>query len=183
VEVERLYELGWPLLMLDSGRAAATQIAEKVKHCFGVLAVAYCCGSEERIDFAGAVDPRLEPHILRDIASCEDCRYIWKKKDASGDEIVTAPVSLGGRVIGSLGAIGPSVSEPAWQAVANLAAITVERAKTQAAASRMEAAKRPIGPSGCGALISRVCFGRGTGRHVIRWRFFENADLSDPRMR
>jgi two-component system sensor histidine kinase KdpD len=144
VEVERLYDLSRSLLMLDrdSRHGIGVQIAEKVKQCFGFLAVAFCSGWDERIDFAGAADARLEPNILRDIASCEDCRYIWRKKDASGDEIVTAPVSLEGRVIGSLGAIGPSVSEPAWQAVANLAGITVERVRTQAAASRMEAARQ-----------------------------------------
>jgi two-component system sensor histidine kinase KdpD len=142
VEVQRLYELSQSLLVLDSGRAIGVQIAEKVKQRFGFFAVAFCSGWDEQIDFAGQVDARLESNILRDIASCEDCRYIWRKKDASGDEIVTAPVSLGGRVIGSLGAIGPSVSEPAWQAIANLAGITVERVRTQAAASRMEAAKQ-----------------------------------------
>jgi len=141
-EVERLYELSRSLLMLDGSRGVGVQIAEKVKQRFGFLAVAFCSGLDERIDFAGEVDARLEPHLLHDIASGEDCRYIWKKKDASGDEIVTAPISLGGRVIGSLGAIGPSVSEPAWQAVANLASITVERVRTQAAASRMEAARQ-----------------------------------------
>ena len=142
VEVERLYVLSRSLLMLESSRGVGVQIAEKVKQRFGFLSVAFCDGQDERIDFAGKIDARLNPQILHDIASGEDCRYIWRTKDASGDEIVTAPVSLGGRIIGSLGAIGPSVSEPAWQAVANLASITVERVRTQAAASRMEAARQ-----------------------------------------
>lgn len=141
-EVERLYELSRSLMMLDNQRRVGVQIAEKVKQRFGFLAVAFCSGSDKEIDLAGAEDARLEPQTLRDIASCEDCHFIWKKKDASGDEIVTSPVTLGGRVMGSLGAIGPPVSEHAWQAVANLASITVERVRIQADASRLEAARQ-----------------------------------------
>jgi two-component system, OmpR family, sensor histidine kinase KdpD len=146
-EVERLYELSRSLMMIDSGREVGVQIAEKVKQRFGFLTVGFCSGwdakgRDGKVDFAGAPDPRLEPQILRDIASGEDSSFVWEKKDRSLDEIVTAPISLGGKVMGSLGAIGPAVSEPAWQAVANLASITVERVRTQAAASRMEAARQ-----------------------------------------
>ena len=141
-EVERLYELSRSLMMLDSHRPVGVQIAEKVRQRFDFISVAFCSGWEDRIDFAGDIDTRLESQILRDIASSEDCRYVWRRNDASGYEIVKAPVSLGGRVVASLGAIGPPISEPAWQAVANLASITVERVRTQAAASRMEAARQ-----------------------------------------
>jgi two-component system sensor histidine kinase KdpD len=68
---------------------------------------------------------------------------VWRKESTpEGVEVIVAPVSLGGRIVGSLGAIGPAVSEPALQAIANLVGIAVERARQQASASRMEAARQ-----------------------------------------
>jgi two-component system sensor histidine kinase KdpD len=49
---------------------------------------------------------------------------------------------LGGKILGSIGAIGPAVSEPALQAIANMAGTAVERARQQDAASRLEAARQ-----------------------------------------
>lgn len=80
--------------------------------------------------------------LLRDIASHEGCQFIWQKMSTEGDQSLTAAVTWGGKLLGSLGAVGPAISEPAWQAVANLAAITVERVRSQAVASRIEAARQ-----------------------------------------
>jgi two-component system sensor histidine kinase KdpD len=45
-------------------------------------------------------------------------------------------------MLGSLGAIGPSLSEPAVQAIANLVAIAIEHAAQQIALGRLEVARR-----------------------------------------
>jgi two-component system sensor histidine kinase KdpD len=140
-EVERLYELSRSLMILDS-RNVGIQIAEKVRERFGFECVAFCSAGEERIDFAGISDPRLDLVALREIGSGKRGLRTRRKDDVSGDEIVMGPISFDGRVIGGLGAIGPLVSEPAWQAMATLASIAVERIRVQSATSRMEAARQ-----------------------------------------
>jgi hypothetical protein len=63
----------------------------------------------------------LEHQVLRDIAVGTASWFVWRKEStAEGIEVIVAPVSLGGKVLGSIGAVGPAVSEPALQAIANL---------------------------------------------------------------
>jgi two-component system, OmpR family, sensor histidine kinase KdpD len=52
------------------------------------------------------------------------------------------PLSLGGDPIGSLAIAGNYISDTALQAIGNLAAIVMERAKAEEAAARMEAARQ-----------------------------------------
>jgi two-component system sensor histidine kinase KdpD len=141
-EVERLYELSRSLMVLNSRSDVGALIADAVMQNFGFTTVAFCSDPLGHIDFAGSPHPKLEQEILRDIASNCDYRFLWRKKSTPDEEIVVAPITLGGKVIGSIGAVGPPVSEPAWQAVANLAGITVERLRNQAATSRIEAARQ-----------------------------------------
>ena len=49
---------------------------------------------------------------------------------------------LGVRVLGSLGVIGPSLSEPALQAISNLAAVAIDHAHQQIALGRLEVARQ-----------------------------------------
>ena len=51
-------------------------------------------------------------------------------------------IQLGGRPLGSLGVVQGSLSDAAMQAIAQLAAIAIERAREQKAASRVEAARQ-----------------------------------------
>lgn len=141
-EVERLYELSRSLMVLNSPSDVGALIADAVMQNFGFTTVAFCSGPAGHIEFAGSANPQLEEQVLHDIASNCDYRFLWRKKSTPGEEIVVAPISIGGKLIGSIGAVGPPVSEPAWQAVANLAGITVERLRNQATASRIEAARQ-----------------------------------------
>ena len=141
-EVERLYALSRSLMMLDGQQEVGVQIAQLVKQNFGFRTVAFCNGLDGRIDYGAMPDRQLDANLLRDIATHEDCQFIWQKASDAGDESLTAAVTLGGKLLGSLGALGPAISEPAWQAIANLAAITLERLRSQAAASRIEAARQ-----------------------------------------
>src|SRR5437773_10456525 len=52
------------------------------------------------------------------------------------------PLSLGREPVGSLAIYGAAISDTAMHAIANLAAIVMERARAEAAASRMEAARQ-----------------------------------------
>lgn len=141
-ELERLYALSRSLMMLGGHQEVGGQIAERVKQNFGFYTVAFCNRLDGRIYYAGNPDGQLDPNLLRDVASHEDFQFVWRKKSESGHENVTAGVTLGGKLLGSLGAVGPAISEPAWHAIANLAGITVERLRSQAVASRMEATRQ-----------------------------------------
>jgi two-component system sensor histidine kinase KdpD len=91
----------------------------------------------------GPPDKRFEEQVLRDIAVGAASWFVWRKESTpEGIEVIVAPVSLGGRIVGSLGAIGPALSEPALQAIANLVGIAVERARQHVTANRMEAARQ-----------------------------------------
>jgi two-component system sensor histidine kinase KdpD len=91
----------------------------------------------------GLPDSSFEQQVLRDIAVGAASWFVWRKEStAEGIEVMVAPVTLGGKIVGSLGAIGPTLSEPALQAIANLVGITVERARQLKAAGRMEASRQ-----------------------------------------
>jgi len=128
--------------MLSGSQEVGVEIAHLVKAHFGFRVVAFCNSLDRRIDYAGTPAEQPEAIVLGDIAGQEDCQFVWQKKSDVGDECVMAAVTLGGRLLGRLGAVGPSISEPAWQTVANLAGITVERLRSQAVASRIEATRR-----------------------------------------
>jgi two-component system sensor histidine kinase KdpD len=114
-----------------------------VKQHFGFSSVVFCDGLTGEFSMTGAPDEDLEQQVLRDIAVGGATWFVWRKEStAKGIEVIVAPVSLGGKIVGSIGAIGPAVSEPALQAIANMVGIAVERARQQDAASRMEAARQ-----------------------------------------
>ena len=143
IEVERLYQLSRSLMLVDTTRDLGAQITEQVKGHFGFSGVAYCDGLTGEVSMTGPPDKRFEEQVLRDIAVGAASWFVWRKESTpEGIEVIVAPVSLGGRIVGSLGAIGPALSEPALQAIANLVGIAVERARQLEAAGRMEAARQ-----------------------------------------
>ena len=143
IEVERLYQLSRSLMLVDTTRDLGAQIAEQVKGHFGFSGVAYCDGLTGEVSMTGPPDKRFEEQVLRDIAVGAASWFVWRKESTpEGIEVIVAPVSLGGRIVGSLGAIGPALSEPALQAIVNLVGIAVERARQHVTANRMEAARQ-----------------------------------------
>jgi two-component system sensor histidine kinase KdpD len=141
-EVERLYAFSRSLMMLGSEEELGARIAELVKQHFGFLAAAFCNGRDGRIDYAGQPNWHPDENRLRDVATHVDYQFVWQEKSKSGGASVMTTITLGGKLLGSLGAVGPPISEAAWQAIANLAAITLERLRSQAVATRMEAARQ-----------------------------------------
>jgi two-component system sensor histidine kinase KdpD len=141
-EVERLYQLSRSLMLLDGRSKLGKQIARTLKEQCGFSEVAYCDGVDGQIDLFGADVNSIDEHVLRDLAVVDRAWFVWKERSpVNTSETVVTPVSLAGRVLGSFGAVGPPMSEPALQAMANLVAITVERARQQLAEGRMEAAR------------------------------------------
>src|ERR1035437_6698682 len=130
VEVERLYQFSRSLMLIDTIRDLGVLIAEQVKQHFGFSSVVFCDGLTGEFSMTGVPDEGLEKQVLRDIALGGATWFVWRKEStAKGIEVIVAPVSLGGKIVGSIGAIGPAVSEPALQAIANMVGIAVERAR------------------------------------------------------
>jgi two-component system sensor histidine kinase KdpD len=143
IEVERLYQLSLSLMLVDTTKELGNQIAVSVKKQFGCFAVAFCDGLTGEIHVAGTEDQRFEHEMLRAIAIGEEAWFVSRKGSTlAGIEVIVVPVALGGRILGSLGMIGPSLSEPAVQAIANLAAVAIEHARQQIALTRMEVARQ-----------------------------------------
>src|ERR1700730_11678546 len=115
-------------MLVDTTKDLGVQIAGQVKDLFGFSGVTYCDGLTGEISMTDPSDARFEEQVLRDVAVGEAAWVVWRKESTpKGTEVIVAPVSLGGRTVGSLGAIGPTLSEPALRAIANLVGIAVER--------------------------------------------------------
>src|SRR5664279_1236926 len=143
IEVERLYQLSLSLMLIDNTSQLGPQVAASVRKQSGFFAVAFCDRQTSEIFFAGIEDQRIEQDMLRSVAIGEAAWFVSRKVSTpAGVEVIVAPVALGGRMLGSLGAIGPSLSEPAVQAIANLVATAIEHAGQQSALGRLEVARR-----------------------------------------
>ena len=135
-EMERLYTLSRNLLLLDSRGPLAQQITNQVAQVFELPGVAFFDRTSDRIHRAGPHDIPVEDSRLRDAALQGTVFH-----DPAAHTTVM-PISLGGQPIGSLGIEGTRVSETALHAIANLTAITLERAHAQDVATRAEAARQ-----------------------------------------
>jgi two-component system sensor histidine kinase KdpD len=143
IEMERLYQLSLSLMQVDSTRELGPRVADNIKKHFDCVTVAFCEGSTGAIYVAGSADQVLEHEIMRGIAQGTETQLVSRKLSTpEGFEVLVVPVALGGRVLGCLGTIGPSLSEPALNAIANLAAVTIERARQQTALGRVEVARQ-----------------------------------------
>jgi two-component system sensor histidine kinase KdpD len=143
IEVERLYQLSLSLMLIDTTSEPGPQVAASVKNQSGFNTVAFCDRLTGEIHVAGVQDQRLEQDMLRSVAIGEAAWFVSRNAlTPAGVEAIVVPVALGGRVLGSLGAIGPSLSEPAAQAIANLVAIAIEHARQQIELGRLEVARR-----------------------------------------
>jgi two-component system sensor histidine kinase KdpD len=143
IEVERLYQLSLSLMLIDTTKEPGPQVAASVVDQSGFNTVAFCDRLTAEIHVAGVQDQRLEQDMLRSVAIGDAAWFVSRKTlTPEGVEALVVPVTLGGRVLGSLGAIGPSLSEPAAQAIANLVAIAIEHARQQVALGRLEVARR-----------------------------------------
>ncbi|MHB8302698.1 MAG: ATP-binding protein [Acidobacteriaceae bacterium] len=143
VEVENLYQLSLSLMLVDTTRTLGPQIAENIKEQFSLTGVAYCDGLTREIYLAGNEVQRFDHETLHTISIGEGSWFIGRKQATPNDlEVIVAPVVLGGRILGSLGIVGSPISEPAFQSIANLTAISIEHARQQIAAARVEVARQ-----------------------------------------
>jgi two-component system sensor histidine kinase KdpD len=135
-EMERLYELSRALMLVDKRSATASQISQWIAQVFGVPGVAVFDRETDQIYKTGTIDLPISDTKLRDSALQATAFH-----DPEAN-LSILPLSLGSEPVGSLAIYGASASDTALQAIGNLAAIMMERARAEAAASRMEAARQ-----------------------------------------
>ena len=135
LEMERLYSLSRNLL-LDGHGPLGQQIANAAARAFEVEGVAFFDRMQAAVYRAGPHDVPIADDLLKDVALQGTVFQDGRTK------AIVVPISLGGRALGSLGILGDSVSETALHSLANLAAITVERARVQEIANRAEASRQ-----------------------------------------
>jgi two-component system sensor histidine kinase KdpD len=135
-EMERLYELSRALMLLDKHSATAGQISQRITQVFEVSGVAVFDREADRTYRTGAIDHAISDIKLKDSA-LQGTAFHDPKINLS-----VLPLSLGREPVGSLAIYGGSISDTALQAIGNLAATGIERARAEAAAARMEAARQ-----------------------------------------
>ncbi len=134
-EMEQVYEFSRALMIGDDQRGVAAQIAQSIAQVFRVPEVALYERATDVVHRGGPATSLSESQ-LRDAARNESA---WS---SSSHKTSILPVRFGGRILGSLGLVGTTLSEAALQAVAQLGAIALERARAQEAANRAEATRQ-----------------------------------------
>lgn len=135
-EMERLYALSRSILLIGPSEPVAKQLAMQIAQSFNASAVALYDGGSGVTYHSGPDDFPDPQNQLRQAAS-QGTLF----RDESNRTVVTA-IRLGGQPIGSVGIRGAAFSDSVLQGLANLLAIGLERARTQEAASKAEAARQ-----------------------------------------
>ena len=135
-EIERLYALVQAMLLSGSARRTASEFAHNVVRVFGCTAAAFYDHAAREVFRSDAESAEISNAEL--IAATEDSEV----RTDSVRGIAFAPVRLGGRALGALGLTGSEMSPETLRAVANLAAIALERARAVDEAARAESARQ-----------------------------------------
>jgi two-component system sensor histidine kinase KdpD len=135
-EMERLYELSRVLMLVDERSTTASQISQRIVQFFAVDGVAVFDRGDDALEKTGAIEGIISDTKLRDAALQGTAFHDPDKR------LSVLPLRLGREPVGSLAIYGGAISDTAMQAIANLAAIVMERALAETAARRMEAARQ-----------------------------------------
>jgi two-component system sensor histidine kinase KdpD len=135
-EMERLYALSRSILLIGPAQPVPKQLATQIAQSFSASAVALYDGGSGTTYRSGPEDFPDPQDQLRQAAS----QGTLFRDEATGT-VVTA-IRLGGQPIGSVGVRGAALSDSVLQGLANLLAIGLERARTQEATSKAEAARQ-----------------------------------------
>jgi two-component system sensor histidine kinase KdpD len=134
-EMERLYTLSRAMMLAETGPEAAKHIAALIAQVFETPAVMIYDKSRRSLHRAGPQDAPVTESRLQDVA-LQDTPF----HDAATNTSLV-PMRLGGGPLGAMAISGTGISDTALNAVANLAAIALERASSLEAASQAEAAR------------------------------------------
>jgi two-component system sensor histidine kinase KdpD len=134
-DLERLYALSRALLLSEGGVSVSGAIARHIAETFELETVGLYDRRADTVSWAGSVEwPAVEAK-LREVA-----RRTTSLRDPAG--LVLIAIQLGGAPIGSLAIMDVGLSDTVLHSIANLAAIGLERARSQEATARAEAAQQ-----------------------------------------
>jgi two-component system sensor histidine kinase KdpD len=136
VEMERLYALSRAVLLIQSNDEMAAQAALHAAQAFEIPGVSLYDRATGQIHRAGTAEMKDWDERLREVA-LEGSLL----RDDGTRTLVTA-VRLGAEPIGSIALRGVTLSDSALQALVNLVAIVLERARTLDAANRADVARQ-----------------------------------------
>lgn len=135
-EMERLYTLSRAMMLAETGPEAAKRVAGLIVQVFESPAVMIYDKSRRSFHRAGPQDVPVTESRLQDVA-LQDTPF----HDAATNTSLV-PMRLGGEPLGAMAISVTEISDTALNAVANLAAIALERARSLEAASQAEAARQ-----------------------------------------
>ena len=135
-EMERLYALSRSILLIGPSQPVPKQLAMQIAQTFSASAVALYDGGSGIVYRAGPED-FPDPQDQLHQAASQGTLF----RNESAGTVVTS-IRLGGQPIGSVGVRGATFSDSVLQGLANLLAIGLERARTQEATSKAEAARQ-----------------------------------------
>ncbi|MGE5245384.1 MAG: ATP-binding protein [Betaproteobacteria bacterium] len=133
-DLERLYALSRALLLSEGGGTVPRAIARHIAETFDLRAVGLYDQRSDTVSWAGPVELPASGTKLREVA-----RRGVALRDSEGLEVIA--IQLGGAPIGSLAILGAGLSDTVLHSIVNLAAIGLERARGEEAATRAEAAR------------------------------------------
>jgi len=135
-EVERLYQLSRALMLLETASPTGRQISQEIAAAFEVDGVAVFDRDVDQTYKIGNIPSGFSDIRLKDAAlqgtAFQDSRL----------HLSMLPLTSGKDSAGSLAICGGSVSDTAMHAIANLAAVALERVRAQASATRIEAVRQ-----------------------------------------
>jgi len=134
-DLERLYALSRALLLSDGGGSVPGAIARHIADAFELQAFGLYDQRTDTVSWAGSTEWPAIDGKLREVA-----RRATSIKDPAG--FVVIAIQLGGAPIGSLAIMNVGLSDTVLHSIANLAAIGLERARSQEATARAEAAQQ-----------------------------------------
>jgi two-component system sensor histidine kinase KdpD len=136
-EVQRMYNFSRALMLRDDERTLPDEITQKISELFDVQDVSLYDREADSVSTIAPPGSPLQEAFLRDVATTGE---MWRKPESTA---LIVPLRLGGRSMGSLGVAGSNrISDVALQAIAQLVAIGLERARAQDLAVRAEAARQ-----------------------------------------
>ena len=135
-DTEQLYALSRAILLSHPDHSMGRQVALQIARIFDCPAVALYDAPSGEIYEGGSEDlPGIEAKLKHAVL-----RAMTLHETESG--LLVAPVTLGGRPIGSLALSRSALSEGALQALLNLVAIALERVRMEETANRAEVARQ-----------------------------------------
>jgi two-component system sensor histidine kinase KdpD len=136
-ELQRMYDFSRGLILGKEEGSLADQIVRQIVESFGVESAWFYDSKTDLISKIEGIEPLGQNPPLREVSATG---RVWRN---AGQTVLLVPVRLGGMQLGSLGMGGAVIlSEVAMQALAQLIAIAIERARAQQDAARLEATRQ-----------------------------------------